>query len=132
MALSIKEELELINGTANVTRTTDLKDLIHQVALGESLEFYDSAKDTTDNSLATSYKNKFYQISDRVLKQDEVVIKALVRIVIAIIAKQTFTYSQVLGADDPTWEDFVKDQMDEAFEYLSGIKADEKAAYIAI
>src|SRR5690606_14345952 len=132
MALTITEQLQLIAGTVKPP-SNHLGVLVHQTAVKFAVQFYDTYKsiDPSLTPLGQQYLNKMFGVSDRMFRKSDNVIEQLTRIIVVIIGKQNVTLNQVTAANDELWEGFVFDQMDEAFEYLSGVKRDEKAAYTA-
>lgn len=137
MALTATEQAKIMNGEIKPSGAGSLQNLVHQTAVSLAINFYETAKDTsavadaTEKQRAESYKNKFYQVAQRVLKNDESTIKALTRIIVAILATKSFTYSQVSAAQDADWDTFVSNNCDEAIEFLWDIRKEEKTAYTA-
>lgn len=128
MALTIVEQLRLLSGDLSPD-STDLGNLVKQCSFKYAKQFYDTLKDTTDNDDATSYANKMIGICKQVFKSNEGLNHNIKRIVVLIIGEVATNVAQVEAANDAAWETFVYSQMDEAFEYLSDVRSNEKTAY---
>lgn len=133
MALTALQQLKLVNGLDGASPdATDLRTLVKASAYIFASGFYDTYKDFDSEieTLATNYVNKIFSICRQVFKgnADE----ELFRIVVTIIGKQPFTFAQIVGASDSQWEDFVADNIGEAFEKLADVRRDEKTAYDAL
>ena len=114
MALTVIEQLELLTGST-ATDSTDLGSLVRQCSFKYAKEFYDNLKDTTGNSDATAYKNKLLTVSKNAFNSQQGLNENLTRIIVLIIGEVAADLSQVQSATDSQWEDFVYDQIDEAF-----------------
>lgn len=131
MALTAIEQLKIIAGNPSPDEA-DLLSLIQQSATMLGVNFTINIKDTTGNDPATAYKNKFNSVISRVFSQDTNAISSLRRILIVLLGNTSFTFAQVQNATDADWMAFVYANMDESFEFLSGITAEEKSSYLAI
>lgn len=131
MALTIIEQLKLINGTLKPP-STSLDALVHQASYNYAKSFYDTVKDTTGNAEADSYATKVFNVAKRVLRNEQGVTAILTRMIITIIGASSATLAQVTAATDAQWEAFIVGQMDETFEYVGDVKKEEKLAYNAI
>lgn len=130
MGLTISDQLKLMSGEIKPP-SNDLIVIVHQAALIASKRFYDTHK-TFDGALtpeAQNYLNKLFVICDRVFKKDPAVIQQLLGITVLIIGTSPLTIAEITDAKDNQWETFILEKMDESFEYLAGVKRDEKAIY---
>lgn len=139
MALSITEQLQIMKGEVKPGEFS-LYAFVNQIGMDAAIDFYQNAKteatleviaDATDKANAKSYKNKLFQIADKILKQDEATIKSLCRIIISI-AGDSLDYANVQTAQPAGWEAFIKGaNFTTAAEYLAGVRKEEKTAYNA-
>lgn len=127
MALTIKEQLQILNGDVKPPGNL-LLDVVNQVALNHAVSVYDNPKDTTGNDDATSYQDKLYSLADQILKGNKDRIQNIYRIIISIIG-DTFTFAQVQNANDNDWETELNSIIVRAFEFLAEIKNAERTAY---
>ena len=133
MALTALEQLKLVNGLDGATPdATDLRTLVKASAYIYASSFYDNYKefDSEVETEASSYINKIFSICRQVFRGSADL--ELFRIVVTIIGKQSLTLAQIKAATDSQWEDFVSDNILEAFEKLADVKKNEKTAYDAI
>lgn len=130
MALTVSQQLQLVNGTVKPPNEL-LIVLVHQTALVKAKQIYDGYKnfDTSNFPLAQSYLEKMLRVSDSVFRKQGDIIEQINRVLITIIGASSFTMQQVQAADTAAWESFLLDQIDEAFEYLSGVRKEEKIQY---
>lgn len=128
MALTIIEQLRLLSGDLSPD-STDLGSLVKQCIFKYAKQFYDTLKDTAGNADATSYANKMINISKQVFKGSDGLNDNIKRVIVLIIGEVATNVAQVEGANDAAWETFVYSQIDEAFEYLSDVRSNEKTAY---
>lgn len=131
MALTVIEQLKLLSGSTSPD-STDLGSLVKQCSFKYAKEFYDNLKDTTGNSDATAYKNKLLTVSKNVFNSQQGLNENLTRIIVLIIGEAATDLAQVQNANDPQWEGFVYDQIDESFEYIGDVRLVEKTAYNSI
>lgn len=133
MALTALQQLKLVNGLDGASPdATDLRTLVKASAYIYASNFYDTYKDFDGDveTLAKNYVNKIFSICKQVFKGGADL--ELFRIVVTIIGKQPFSFAQIVGASDSQWEDFVADNIGEAFEKLADVRRDEKTQYEAI
>ena len=133
MGLTATEQLRLINGEVKPPET-DLLTLTHQTAFIYAKSFYDNYKEFEGgaNPLAQEYLNKMFGISDSVLHNYSDTIERVNRMVVVIIGTVAADIATVEAATQSQWEGFVLDQMDEALEYVSSVKRNEKAEYTSL
>jgi len=133
MGLTATEQLKLINGEVKPPET-DLLELTHQTAVIYAKSFYDTYKefDGATYPLAQEYLNKMFGVSNGLLHNYADVIDRVNRMVIVIIGDVAPSLAVVENANQTQWEGFVLDQMDEALEYVSGVKRNEKEEYMSL
>tara|TARA_R110002111_G_scaffold249679_1_gene313681 strand:+ start:7933 stop:8352 length:420 start_codon:yes stop_codon:yes gene_type:complete len=136
MPLSTTEQLQIMRGEVSPPNET-FKNIVIQNAFKFSNNFYDTYKEfpITDvngsiNLLANSYREKIFRIAQRVYSmENKATLDVLSRIVTVIIGATVSNLGTLQNATTEQWETFIYNQMDEAFEYLSGVKKDEKLEY---
>lgn len=130
MALTINEQLKLTSGQIKPSNC-DLIVLVHQAALITSKRFYDKYKefDPALTPLAQSYLNKVFSVCDKVIRKDSTIIQQILGMTIVIIGDSEITLEELQAGDSDVWENFILEQMDEVFEYVAGVKREEKKIY---
>jgi replication fork clamp-binding protein CrfC len=135
MALSVTEQLKILNGVVRPPDIeTTLTTLINQTAFVYAKTFQDGVKefDEQNNLLAARYKDKLLDLVANVHQNNKNIMLSLEKQIVTILAQTTTTYNQVEIASQTTWEGFILNNIDEAFEYISEIRSEEKVAYDAI
>lgn len=129
MALTAIQQLKIIAGNP-APDEVDLLSLVQQVATVLGVNFV--PENTEGNADATAYLQKFKGVISNVFRQDVNTIASLRRILIVLLGNTSYTYAQITSATDANWETFITENMPTSFEFLAGITAEEKAAYIAL
>ena len=131
MALTAIEQLRVIAGEAK-PEGTDLLSLVLQTGVIHGITFKNALKDTSADADAEAYKNKFLGVTSKLFAENIPTATHLRRLIIVILGGNSVTFQQVVNATDAQWAGFVLDKMDEAIEFLAGITAAEKTAYLAL
>lgn len=135
MALSLSEELQILEGIAeptdNFVGTTNFNDMVLQSAYGWAINFIKSYKDTSANVDATNYRDKVLQTSRRLIANASAYVESLSRALVAVYG-ETGDFSTVTSSDRSQWETFVDNNINEVVEAISEILIVEKTAYDAI
>ena len=143
MPLSNLEQLQIISGNVGPDSTT-LDALVHQSAFNFAATFYTTYNQAAlsgnivdgelvyDNPPAAAYANKMLNVSSQVFRASGTDIQRLTRIMVVLIGGAVNNIGIVEGATDAQWDTFVGAQIDECFELFSGVRQDEKAAYLAL
>lgn len=131
MALTISEQLSIINGVETPTTNT-LEDLVAQIALNEAQSFHDNVKsfDGDAKPLADTYKRKMLVFADQII-QNTVNTAKLVKLLVAIYA-DTGTITEVQSATDEQWVTFLENNITKTFELTAGVRNAEKTDYDGI
>ena len=137
MALSVKEQLDLLSGNI-APPETDFLSLVLQTSAIEAHEFYLGYKefdvvdgnDEAINTKANLYLQKILRTCDGVFSGGGDVIN-LGRVMTTIMAKD-LSIAILENATQSQWETFIKGKMFEAFELFSKYRKDEKTAYDTI
>lgn len=131
MALNAIEQLKIIGGNPSPDEA-DLLSLVLQSAVIYGVGFETNIKDTTGNELASAYVSKFRGVVRKCFDQNLNTAESLRRLIIVILGGTSVTYAQVSAASDSAWIGFISANIDESMEFLGGVTAQEKAAYLAI
>jgi len=141
MALTATEQLKIMSGEVKPPET-DLLTLVHQTAFIFAKSFYDTYKefplnDSGEppfpiNGFANMYLNKMLGVCVDILSNNIKTIERINRMVVVILGSVAPDIGIVENATQIQWESFVLDQMDDALEYISDVRRNEKAEYLAI
>ncbi len=146
MAITSITQIKLITGEVSPPETT-FDALIHQTAYMFAINFYNTYKefetvDNTDpenpvqiNVKANAYLTKMFNVCQQALTSNSDAIKRLTRLMSVIIGEVISDEAALDGmhnANKAIWESFTASKMDEAFEYYSNVRKDEKAGYLAL
>lgn len=132
MALTIKEQLDIVSGFTNPPET-DFKSMIHQISFIQAKEFYDTHK-VFDKELAPdagAYLDKMLGVCHRVISYNNNITDVLCRISAVIVGESAVTGDQITNATQTQWENFFKNNMEAAFEYVAGVTLEHKTEYLA-
>lgn len=119
MALTYTEQQQVLNGDVKPPDMA-LQSLIGFIAVDYAIEFRANYKqfDTVDpqgdpiNTDAQAYKNAIFALCGRVLNfernRDGGLLNSFQRNFVALLARTQYTYSQITGASQSKWENFIK------------------------
>ena len=134
MALTIKEQLDIISGVVTPNDSTyTLTDIVDQVA-------YNFAQDFISNQIiidpqvypdAWIYQDKMLIISYQILKSTSNYLFPLTKAIVARGA-DSGTYAQVADLNTDGWETFVSNNIEFALEQIATVKPHEKTEYNSI
>lgn len=129
MAITVLEELQILKGT--VGPGVLLIDLVHQIAMGEGVQFHIDYKifDGGTNIEAQSYLDKVLGVINRVYDINNQTVQSLQKLEVSLIGNSAVTWQQVQDATDEQWETFIIDNMLRTFELLGRVLKSEKTAY---
>lgn len=147
MALTVLEELQILNGT--VGPDVILVDLVHQIAMGTGVEFHINYKvfpikdgeGEPINSEAQLYLNKILGVINRVYSIDNQTVNSLTKLEVSLIGDSSVSWVDITGdpgppvvppATDAQWETFIASNMLRTFELLGRVLKEEKTAYDAL
>lgn len=133
MALTLKEQLDILTGLENPPSGYPILELVKQISIIEAKNILGTYKlfSQTGNELAYAYLQKILHVCNRINLGDQSAFDSLTRIVIAIYA-ETGTIAQVQAATDAGWETFLSNNIYRAFELFSEVRQDEKTSYDSI
>jgi len=130
MALSIKEQLDAINGLIIPNDSSyTLGQLTNQVAINEAQDFITNAPTISGgtNHNAYSYLTKYLKVCGLVM-DGRVNSELLEKVIIAIYA-DTGTYGVISDATTSQWTNFIESSITNAFEIIGKILPYEKTDY---
>lgn len=136
MALTIREQLNILDGTAKPTdagSNFNFEDIVRQATIMEANEFVSGQKEP---SLETDEEAYLYAEAMRttssgaLLTNRSTIFNNVSRLIIAIYA-ETGDYATVLAANEADWTTFIESTMLEAFEIYASVKPSWKIAYDA-
>jgi len=133
MALSITEQLEIINGNIS-PRAVSLREMVAQIVLNATKDFYTGVKtvECGTSPLACSYIQKMVSIFSKITSVgNEFYTDKIIRILIAIYSDEG-TINGVLAATDTQWEAFLSANVLETLEILATVLPSEKTEYNAL
>lgn len=135
MALTIKEQLDIIGGTITPSDSAyTLTQLALQVGFDKSQDFLANVKsfDSGTYPLAYNYKSKLLNYISRFL-ENQVIINSIASMLISLYGKDpASSFATVTTAPTSAWVTFINNNMVEVIEYLSGVLPEEKTEYINI
>ena len=134
MAITVIEELQILDSKNEVGPSVILVDLVHQIAMGEGVEFHIDYKvfDSEANPEAQLYLDKVLAVISRVYNIDNQTVNSLTKLEVSLIGNSAVTWQQVQDATDEQWETFITDNMLRTFELLGRVLKSEKTAYDAL
>ena len=132
MAISVLEELQILNGT--VGPNVILVDLVHQIAMGEGVEFHINYKvfDGEANPEAQLYLTKVLGVISSVYSINSQTVNSLTKLEVSLIGNSSHDWAAIQAASDEDWEDFIADNMLRTFELLGRVLKSEQTAYDAL
>lgn len=131
MALTVKEELDLLSGTITPSDSNySVESLTKQIAIGEAQAFLSSVKspDIGDNPDAYLYADKMSRICGRIVN-NEYRFVALAQVIISLVGDTSATFDTISTADTDTWSNFIQNNIFETLETVSLITPTEKTDY---
>jgi len=132
MALSIIEEIQIINGSYGPKAAT-LPEIVEQAVTGEIDDFYSTVKQIDESyyPLGATYKTRMLGFIGGVVSNTNQYTIKLIRLIVSNLAQSTATIAQVNDATDAQWVGFVESEMLHSLEILAGVLPEEKAEYEA-
>lgn len=138
MAITVLQELQILNGT--VGPNVILRDLVHQIAMGEGVKFHLNYKvfPTQDeagepiNTEAQSYLNKVLGVISSVYSINSQTVNSLTKLEVSLIGNSSHDWATIQAASDEDWETFITTNMLRTFELLGRVLKSEKTAYDAL
>ena len=142
MRFTANQSLKIISGELAPPNNMFI-DLVAQIALEKSIEFFENPKETTIGDNATEeeqeifdnyniYLEKFYNISESVIKNHSRIYTKLLKIVVTQFSAN-FGYAGFNNAtengNDNFWETKTTEVMTRSLELLAGIRKKEKISY---
>lgn len=150
MALSLTEQLRVIDGTLKPTLVNDvLIDLTHASGVNFARDFnvsykqFPTSEEVDDgqggtitnpiNTEANAYLNKMLGASAKMITSDSKGLTSLMVVMASLIAKVNIVTAPVIeDATEAQWEGFINDHIIEALELFASVRIDEKADYTAL
>tara|TARA_R110000796_G_scaffold93026_1_gene197411 strand:+ start:778 stop:1170 length:393 start_codon:yes stop_codon:yes gene_type:complete len=129
MALSIKEQLDILNGVEAPTSYTFVQ-YIEQVTVNSCEGFFTNTKTGVDG-LSNTYISRLSGMCREILNKPNRYTTQLAKILISVYA-DTGSIAAVQAADDDAWVGFIENNIFNSIEVIAGVIASEKAAYDAI
>lgn len=134
MALKIKEQLDILDGTvkpSDAAANFSFEAIVRQVTITQANDFISTQKEPPIETEpdAYLYANAMLTISRTALTTvRSSIFNNIARLLIAIYAEDG-DITTVIAADEDAWTTFVINNMLEAFESYAGVKPSEKVAY---
>jgi hypothetical protein len=130
MALTILEKYE-ITREALAPDALSLYELVKQSAINHAMSFRDNYKavnvDTHPDAMA--YLNAMFVLSRDIIRLNDTMFRALLRVMIELIGDTATDLPQVQAATDTQWAAFVDGQMVIAMEHVASVRQEQKAEY---
>lgn len=129
MALTIKEQLDILNGVVAPTSYT-LNQYVEQALVDACQNFFTNTKvvDPVANGEGFIYKERMLQTCKDVVGNVSRYSPHVTKILIAIYA-DTGVYATVEAATDDQWVSFIVANVFSALEKVTGVSAQQKADY---
>ncbi|MGC4130205.1 MAG: hypothetical protein QM564_11765 [Bergeyella sp.] len=131
MALTTKEKFNLHN---NIVRPESMyiQDMIQLVAFSHAQWFLANAKTTTTGTPEDSYKTKMKNLAQRVKSKDTSVINLLKDDIINTRWGNIKNYNDIRVYSDDDYSTNIENVINESFESVADVSAEEKTAYNAL
>lgn len=132
MALTIKEQLDILNGVEAPTSYT-FHEYIEQVVINKINDFLTSIKNVDSDIYPDgfAYANRLSSIFRQIISNPLIYRSKIAQMLIAIYS-DTGTIAQIQSATDDDWVAFIDNNIISSLEKLSGITGFQKTEYDSI
>lgn len=131
MALTTKEELDLLSGTITPTDSDySVEDLAKQIAIGEAQSFLSTVKspDQETNPDAYIYADQMVRLCGRIINNEYRYV-ALAQIIISLVGDTATTFATISTSDTDAWATFIANNMFETLERAALVTPAQKTDY---
>ena len=140
MAITVLQELQILDSKNDIGPGVILVDLVHQIAMGEGVEFHINYKvfpivdevDEPINTEAQLYLTKVLGVISSVYSINNQTVNSLTKLVVSLIGNSSHDWAAVQAASDTQWETFITENMLRTFELLGRVLKSEQTAYNAL